>query len=164
MRNLAITIEGQSAPNTLLDISDGSGPCFALRGGTDVTVRNFGMVGHTGLAEAAGSFRTSSGFGFWACAIKGCNAISIHGTERVLIENVHARRMASEAFYAQGPMRTSTSEPEQYQKSLTYLRCSATDCAANAFNNNDAGENTSVLYCRVDGAGWHAAEMPARLA
>ncbi|MCX5738920.1 MAG: hypothetical protein NTZ61_10585 [Proteobacteria bacterium] len=45
-----------------------------------MTVRNFSMVGHTGLEEAAGSFRTSSNFGFWACAIKGCNAISISGT------------------------------------------------------------------------------------
>jgi hypothetical protein len=158
----AITIEGQSAENVVLDISDGSGPCFALYGGSEVTLRNFRMVGHTGLAEAAGSFRTSSGFGFWACTLKGCNAVTMSGTQRVLIENCHAVRMASEAFYAQGSYRTSTSEPEQAQKQLTYLRCSVTDCAANAFNNNDAGENTSVLYCRVDGAGWHAAEMPAR--
>jgi hypothetical protein len=70
--------------------------------------------------------------------------------------------MANEAFYAQGPVRQGEKEPDQYQKSLTYLRCTVTDCAANAFNNNDRGENTSILYCRVDGAGWHAAEMPAR--
>jgi hypothetical protein len=84
------------------------------------------------------------------------------GTERTLIENVHASRMASECFYASGTARRSTGEQKQYQKSLIYLRCSVTDCAANAFNNNDMGENTSVLYCRVDGAGWHAAEMPVR--
>ena len=160
--NAAITIEGQSAENTLLDITDGKGPCLHLQGGSEVTVRNFSMLGHTGLAEAAGSFRTSSGFGFWASALRGCNAMTIAGTERTLVENVHARRMASEAFYAQWPCRTSTSEPKQYQKSLTYLRCSVTDCAANAFNNNDTGENTSVLQCRIDGAGWHAAEMPAK--
>ncbi len=162
VRNASITIEGQSGVDTLLDISDGSGSCFGLQGGTDVTVRNFKMIGHTGFNEAAGSFTTSSGFGFWACALKSCNAVSITGTERTLIENVHASRMASEAFYAQAGCRSSTKEPTQYQKSLIYLRCSVTDCAANAFNNNDMGENTSVLYCRIDGANWHAAEMPAR--
>lgn len=160
--NASIGIEGQSPENTVLDIQDGSGACLALQGGDEVMVRNLGMVGHTGMAEAAGAFRTSSGHGFWACALKSCNAITISGTERVLIENVHASRMASEAFYAQWPCRTSTDEPKQYQKALTYLRCSVTDCAANAFNNNDTGENTSVLYCRIDGANWHAAEMPAR--
>jgi len=160
--NGAIAIEGASPQSTLLDIRDGSGSCLALQGGTEVTVRNLSMVGHTGMAEAAGSFRTSSGHGFWACALKGCNAITMSGTERVLVENVHVSRMASEAFYAQAACRTSTGEPQQYQKSLTYLRCSVTDCAANAFNNNDTGENTSVLYCRIDGANWHAAEMPAK--
>ena len=138
-----LRLEGASAESTVLDISDGEGSCFGLSGGTEVTICNFTMVGHTGLAQAPRSFTTS-------------------GTERVLIENVHASRMASECFYAQGPARAGKEEPKQYQKSLTYLRCSVTDCAANAFNNNDRGENTSILYCRVDGAGWHAAEMPAR--
>ena len=158
----ALRLEGADAANTMLDISDGDGACFALSGGTEVTIRNFGMVGHTGLAEAPRSFQTTSGYGFWPNGLKGCSAVHISGTERVLIENVHARRMASECFYAQGPARAGKEEPKQYQKSLTYLRCSVTDCAANAFNNNDRGENTSILYCRVDGAGWHAAEMPAR--
>ena len=162
VRDATITLQGQSATQTVLDISDGTGACFSIYGGEEVTVRNFSMVGHTGLAEAAGSFRTSTNQGFWACALKGCSALSIHGTRRALIENVHASRMASEAFYAQAACRTSTTEPPQYQQSLIYHRCSVTDCAANAFNNNDTGENTSVLYCRVDGAGWHAAEMPAK--
>lgn len=160
--NAALTIQGQSAEHTLLDIRNGTGPCLHLQGGTEVTVRNFRMVGHTGMAEAAGSFRTSSGHGYWACALKSCSAIIISGTEHALIENVHASRMASEAFYAQWAYRTADGEPTQYQKSLTYLRCSVTDCAANGFNNNDAGENTSVLYCHIDGANWHAAEMPAK--
>lgn len=160
--NASITLEGQSGVNTLMDISDGSGACFSVSQCTDITIRNFRMIGHTGFNEAASSFITSSGFGFWACALKGCNAISLTGTERALIENVHASRMASEAFYASGTYRKSTGEQKQYQKSLTYLRCSVTDCAANAFNNNDVGENTSVLYCRIDGANWHAAEMPTR--
>jgi len=158
----AIRLEGANAATTLLDISDGAGACFALSGGTEVTIRNFTMIGHTGLAEAPKSFTTASGYGFWPNSLKGCSAVHISGTERVLIENVHARRMASECFYAQGPARAGREEPKQYQKELTYLRCSVTDCAANAFNNNDRGENTSILHCRVDGAGWHAAEMPAR--
>ncbi len=158
----AIRIEGASGVDTVMDISDGVGSVFRLQGGVEKTVRNFRMIGHTGTAERAGSFRTSSGNGFWACALKACNAVSIAGTERVLIENVHANRMASEAFYSQGPGRTAGPEPKQYTKSLTYLRCSVTDCAANAFNNNDVAENTSVLYCRIDGAPWHAWEGPSR--
>lgn len=161
----AISLEGANAETTVLDISDGEGSCIALSGGTEATIRNFTMIGHTGLAEAPLAFTTSSGHGFWPNGLKGCNAVGMTGTERVLIENVHARRMANECFYAQGPSRSGSVEPQQYQKSLTYLRCSVTDCAANAFNNNDCGENTSVLYCRVDGAGgsgWHALEMPAR--
>ena len=158
----ALCLQGSDGNNTILDISDGEGACFGLSGGTEVTIRNFRMVGHTGLAEAPRSFTTSSGYGFWPNGLKGCSAVTMSGTERVLIENVHASRMASECFYAQGPVREGKKEPAQYQKDLTYLRCSVTDCAANAFNNNDRGENTSILYCRVDGAGWHAAEMPAR--
>lgn len=157
-----VRLEGADAATTVLDISDGEGSCFSLAGGTEVTIRNFTMVGHTGLAEAPLSFTTSTGYGYWPNGLKGCNAVGMSGTERVLIENVHASRMAAECFYAQGPTREGKKEPAQYQKSLTYLRCSVIDCAANAFNNNDRGENTSILYCRVDGAGWHAAEMPAR--
>ena len=159
---VAIRLEGANAGTTVLDISDGDGSCLRLQGGTEVTIRNFSMIGHTGLAEAPLSFTTITGYGYWPNSLKGCNAIGISGTERVLIENVHVSRMSNEAFYAQGPARQGKKEPSQYQKSLTYLRCSVTDCAANAFNNNDRGENTSILYCRVDGAGWHAAEMPAR--
>jgi len=158
----SIRIEGANAFTTVLDISDGDGSCLRLQGGTEVTIRNFSMVGHTGLAEAPKSFTMVTGYGYWPNSLKGCNAVSMRGTERVMIENVHVSQMANEAFYAQGPVRQGEKEPDQYQKSLTYLRCTVTDCAANAFNNNDRGENTSILYCRVDGAGWHAAEMPAR--
>lgn len=158
----SIRLEGANAFTTVLDISDGSGACIRLSGGTEVTIRNFSMTGHTGLDQAPKSFVMVTGYGYWPNSLKGCNAITMRATERVLIENVHVSKMASEAFYAQGPARAGKNEPEQYQKSLTYLRCTVTDCAANAFNNNDRAENTSILYCRVDGAGWHAAEMPAR--
>lgn len=159
---IAVRIEGANAETTVLDISDGDGFCFRLQGGTEVTIRNFSMTGHTSLAKAPLSFNTINGYGFWPNSLKGCSAVGMSGTERVLIENVHVSRMSCEAFYAQGPAREGKKEPAHYQKSLTYLRCSVTDCAANAFNNNDRAENTSILYCRVDGAGWHAAEMPAR--
>jgi len=161
--NANITIEGQSAGNVTLDLSDGVGSCLAVQAGGDVTIRNFTLLGHTGLAEKAGSFRMSNGVdSFWACALKSCSAITVTSTERVLIENCHARRMASEAFYCQGAMRTSTNEPRQLTKSLTWLRCSAIDCAANGFNNNDVSENIYLLQSRVDGVGWHAYEGPAR--
>ncbi|MBI5686930.1 MAG: hypothetical protein HZC54_17820 [Verrucomicrobia bacterium] len=158
----AIVIEGQSSVDTILDITDGQGACLALDHGTEVTVRNLQLVGHTGLAEQPGAFKTSSGFSFWACTLKSCSGASINATERVLFENVHARRMASECFISYGPYRRGAEEPKHYTKSATFLRCSVTDCAANAFNNCDFAENTSVLHCRIDGAGWHAYEGSGR--
>ncbi len=158
----AIVIEGQSSADTILDITDGQGACLALDRGTEVTVRNLRLVGHTGLAEQPGAFRTSSGFSFWACTLKSCSGASINGTKRVLFENVHASRMASECFISYGPYRRGAEEPEQYTRSATFLRCSVMDCAANAFNNCDFAENTSILYCRIDGAGWHTYEGSGR--
>lgn len=158
----AIVIEGQSGVDTILDISAGEGACFGLQRGTEVTIRNFRMEGHTGLAEQPGAFRTSSGFSFWACTLKSCQGVSIHATERVLVENVHAQRMASECFFSGGPYRRGKEEPKEYTRSATFRRCSVLDCAANAFNNCDFAENTSILHCRIDGAGWHAYEGSGR--
>ncbi|MFH2069007.1 MAG: right-handed parallel beta-helix repeat-containing protein [Candidatus Omnitrophota bacterium] len=174
----ALCLEGANGVDTVMDISDGAASIFGIHNCKEITIRNFRMVGHTGMAEAAGAFRLSHDrSSFWASELKPCKAIGLTGTERALVENVHASRMASECFYAWGTWRKSTAaqtglatepyhgEEKQYQKSLIYLRCSVTDCAANAFNNNDMGENTSVLYCRIENAGpggWHAAEMPAR--
>ena len=157
-----LLIEGADGVNTVLDISEGAGACFSLQGGTEVTIRNVRLLGHTGMEEQAGYFTSSSGFSFWACALKPCNGVGIGGTERVLVENVHASRMASECFISGGPYRKGQEEPAKYTKSLTFLRCSVTDCAANAFNNCDFAESTSILYCRVDGAGWHMYEGSGR--
>ncbi len=163
VRDAEIVIEGESGVNTVMDITEGKGAVFTLYRGFEVTIRNFRIVGHTGLADKPGSFRNSTGYPFWACALKPCQAVRIYATERVLIENVHATRMSAEAFYCQGPRRKGPlDEPPLYTKQLTFLRCSAIDCAANAFNNNDMSENTCVLYCRIDGAGWYAYEGPAR--
>ena len=170
-----ITIEGAAGANTILDISSRGGTCVRLGGGTEVTLRNLRLVGHTGMGDGPGwhSFQTTTGWGLWPMWYKGCNAVSIRNTERVLIENVHASRMNCEAFYCHGAFRVGHSgwsssvsrppqeeEPESRTKSLTYLRCSATDCDGNAFNNNDLAENTSVLHCRivdVGGCTWEGA-------
>jgi hypothetical protein len=163
----AITLEGQGAVDTLLDISDGEGSCFTLRGGDEVTVRNFRMVGHMGFdqRDQAGAMRTHGAGGVWGFYFKLCNALNVSGTERVLVENCHASRMSCECFYSQGPGRWKGHEPKKYTKALTFLRCSVTDAARNAFNNNDFAENTSVLYCRivdVGGCSWEGASRFVR--
>ena len=163
IRHADITIAGRSAEKTILDISDGVGAVFGVYGGRNVTVRNFSMVGHTSLAEKPGTMRNVNGSPFWCCALKSCSAMTFHSVENMLVENVHASKMASEAFYCQAASRVAGEpDPELYTRSLIFRRCSVTDCAANAFNNNDTSENTTVEYCRIDGAGWHAYEGPAR--
>ena len=157
-----IAIEGASGVDTVLDITEGAGSCLGLHQGTEVTVRNLRMIGHTPMAEAAGSFKGGTGHWFWPCALRPCGAMGIHGTERVFVENVHASRMSTECFISGGPFREGAKEPAEYTKSATFLRCSVTDCAANAFNNCDFAENTNILYCRIDGAGWHAYEGSGR--
>jgi hypothetical protein len=163
----AIVLEGASGVDTILDISEGNGACIRLAGGTEATVRNFRLLGHTGLGEGPGwrSFPTASGRACWPVGMKPCQAITIRNTNRVLIENCHASRMNCEAFYCQGDSRAGSREPKAYTQSLTYLRCSATNCDGNAFNNNDLAENTSVLYCRIQDVGgctWEGASRFVR--
>ncbi len=163
----AITIEGQSAVDTVLDISEGEGACISLKDGEEATVRNFSMIGHMGFdqRDQAGAMRTMGGTAVWGFYFKRCNALNVSGTERVLVENCHAVRMSCESFYSQGPGRWKGREPKKYTKALTFLRCSVTDCARNAFNNNDFAENTSVLYCRivdVGGCSWEGASRFVR--
>ena len=163
----AIVIEGESPVETLLDISEGEGPCFRIQGGMEVTIRNFSMVGHMGFDERdkAGLMRTKGGTAVWGMYFKSCSALGIQATERVLVENCHARRMSVECFYSAGRGRVGSREPRAYTKSITYLRCSVEDCARNAFNNNDHAENTSVLQCRirdVGGCSWEGASRFVR--
>ena len=162
VRNATIRIEGASGVNTVMDITDGEGAVFALSRGEEVTIRNFRMVGHGGCDNRAGTMTTGTGAPFWAMSLKRCRAVFIRSTERVLIENVHASQMANECFYSQASCRTGENTPKHYTKSLTFLRCSVTDCGFNAFNNNDIGENTSVLYCRVQDIGSYAYEGPGK--
>ncbi|MGD9496585.1 MAG: right-handed parallel beta-helix repeat-containing protein [Armatimonadota bacterium] len=163
-----LVIEGQNDVDTIIDISDAEGACFTVRDGAEFTLRNFTMVGHTGFdrRDQCGALRTRGVTSMWGMYLKGCHAVGIHNTTRSLIENCHARRMATEAFYAQGRARSGISaEPAQYQQQLTYLRCSAIDCGRNGFNNNDLAENTSVLHCRivdVGGCAWEGASRFVR--
>jgi hypothetical protein len=159
----AITIEGQSAVDTVLDISDGEGSCFSLVGGTDVTIRNFRMLGFMGFADRdqAGCLRTRGTCCIWGFGLKHCNGITIGGTERVLVENCHASRMSGECFVSGGPSRGTARPGRPYSQAITWLRCSVTDCARNAFNDVMCGtENTCVLHCRVvdvGGCSWEGA-------
>ncbi|MEN6641022.1 MAG: right-handed parallel beta-helix repeat-containing protein [Armatimonadia bacterium] len=158
-----ITIEGANAGTTMLDISEGTGCCVQFRGGTEGTVRNLSMVGSAGFAERdqCGTIRMQ-GIGYiWGQDLHTTFATGVVGTERVLVENVHATRMSLEAFWSGGPGRVGTKEPPpQYTRALNYIRCSAIDCGRNGFNNNDYAENTSIQYCRivdVGGCAWEGA-------
>ncbi len=163
-----LVIQGHSPADTIIDVSDADATCFTIRDGSRFTLRNFTMIGHTGFAnrDQCGALRTRGVTSMWGMYLKGCNAVAIHNTEWCLVENCHARRMATEAFYAQGRSRQGTSpEPAHYQKQLTFLRCSAIDCGRNGFNNNDLAENTSVLHCRivdVGGCAWEGASRFVR--
>ena len=164
-RAAAIVLEGQSAVDTLLDIGDGEGPCITLGGGTDVTLRNLRMTGFMGFDERdkAGCMATRGSRYIWGFALKPCNAVTIGGTERVLVENCHASRMSGECFVSGGPSRATAKPSHAYSKGITYLRCSATDCARNGFNDVMCGaENTCVLYCRIQDVGGCAWEGASR--
>ncbi|MFA5190728.1 MAG: hypothetical protein WC740_08380 [Verrucomicrobiia bacterium] len=159
----ALTIEGASAVDTLLDISEGEGACFTLASGTEVNIRNFRMTGFMGFddRDKAGYIRTRGSTYIWGFGLKHCNAITIGGTERVLVENCHASRMSGECFVSGGPSRGTVRPGQSYSRWITYLRCSVTDSARNAFNDVMCGtENTSVLQCRivdVGGCSWEGA-------
>lgn len=162
----ALVIEGQSAADTILDISDGEGSCFSMRDGEEVTLRNLRMIGFMGFDEAdrAGSIAMKGASAIWGMSFRHCNATSIRGTERVLVENCHASRMSAECFVAGGgPGRTTVKPDAHRSQSITYLRCSATDCARNAFNDvNSTIENTNILQCRIENVGGCAWEGASR--
>jgi hypothetical protein len=211
----SITIEGSGATETVLDISQGEGPCLVLSGGTEVTIRNLSMVGFMGFAERdqAGNIpvRGAAPSSIWGFFLKLCNGVTIGGTERVLVENCHASRMSGECFVSASPGRgvnppatpagtgpffgdktfsANKPRPENMDlspsaapdadyslvwkvnphgtntKQTTYLRCSVTDSARNAFNDVTCGpENTSVLFCRivdVGGCTWEGASRFVR--
>ncbi|MFH0797482.1 MAG: hypothetical protein V2A65_10615 [Candidatus Omnitrophota bacterium] len=162
-----ITIEGASGVDTVFDIRQGEGACLTLTNGTEVNIRNFRMVGHSGYdkRDCCGNIPLLGAWYIWGFFANWCAGVGVHGTERVLLENCHGTGMSHECFYSRGPHRQGAEEPEHYTKDLTFLRCSVVDSARNAFNNNDRAENTSVLYCRivdVGGCSWEGASRFVR--
>lgn len=161
----AIRVEGGSSVETVLDISEGEGACFTLSEGTEVTVRNFRMVGFMGFDEAdkGGSLSTRGSTHIWGFWLKYCKAIDIRNTERVLIENCHATKMSGEAFESQGRSRGTAKPGEPYTQWITYNRCSVVNSARNAFNDVMSSiENTSILNCRIIDCGGNAWEGASR--
>ncbi|MES2695520.1 MAG: right-handed parallel beta-helix repeat-containing protein [Verrucomicrobiota bacterium] len=159
----ALVIEGAGAGSTIFDISEGEGACFEFVGGREVTIRNVRLVGFMGFDERdkAGELATRGSTHIWGFQLKPCNAITITDTERVLVENCHASRMSGECFVSAGRSRAATKPGQTYSQGITYLRCSVTDSARNAFNDVMCGaENTSILNCRivdVGGCSWEGA-------
>jgi len=171
IRNCSLRVEGAHREHTVLDVKDDHTSVFWISGGKEVVVRNLGMIGHTGFMELPSHchFANASGYAFWPTAnqqmeIKGCAAANIVSTEHILFEDVNVTRMASEVFYLHGSDRFDSppyiqapheAMPElqrQYTKSCIFQRCNVSDCGFNVFNNNDHGENTSILNCRVERA------------
>ena len=159
----AMRIEGSSSADSILDISEGEGACLNLFEGTEVTVRNFRLIGFMGFDERdkAGYVRTRGSKNLYGFFFKDCNAITIRNTERVLVENCHASRMSAECFAAVGRSRGTAQPGQSYTQWITYRRCSVTDSGRNAFNDVVCGiENTSILNCRivdVGGCAWESA-------
>ena len=162
--------EGESGVNTVIDYSlgangvgDKEGTCFKIFDGTDVTVKNLFMVGSLGYKDRKKGAKLGRGgdsvYGFY---FKKSNAMHVENTQRVLVENCHARKMSAECFYSHSAARETANPPENYTREITYLRCSVEDCARNAFNNNDKAERTSLLYCRVKDIGNGAWEGASR--
>ena len=165
----SFTFEGESGVDTILvnelghlGIERPEGSCFIIRGGTEVNVKNVFMTGNVCCDERykSGPQPVKGASGLWGFYLNKSNATYVHNTERVYIENCHARRMSAECFYAQSSWRKAEEEPLEYGRQITYMRCSVEDCARNAFNNNDLAECTSILYCRIKnvaGNSWEGA-------
>jgi len=157
-----ITVEGENEQTTILDLRNGTGACISVVGGTSITIRKLRFEGFSGLDEIRqmGHMRARGYTHLWGFFVKHCNAVRISSPERVLIDNCHATAMSGECFYSASRGRYGNSDPSRYTKSIIYQYCTVTDCARNAFNNNDHAENTAVLYCRIQdvgGCSWEGA-------
>lgn len=165
----SFTLRGESAENTVLDIGDGEigieapgGACVNPIGGTEFNMYDLSLRGGMGYEDRdmAGYIRLENGGHTWGFYFKKSNALCVNGTERVYVENCHARKMSAECFFSSSPARMGHDVPPQYTKSLTFYRCSVEDCARNAFNTNDFSENAHVIDCRivnVGGCSWEGA-------
>ena len=168
----SFTFEGESGYGTILDNSLGAfglekpdGSCFAVEGGKEFTLRNIFMIGGGGFAERDqyGLLPVKGGTAIFGFYYNKSNATYIYNTERVYIENCHARRMSAECFFALSDKRRPPNpDPELYNTSIIYNRCTVEDCARNAFNTAAQAENTAMLYCRVRDVGNAAFEGASR--
>ncbi len=172
IQHASACIEGADREHTILDVSEAHTACFWIAGGKSVTIRNLSMTGHTGFLElpATSAFRTLGNRNFWPTAnqqmeVYGCAAVNAVSTEYMLFEDLNVTRMASEAFYLHGSDRSGGTPliqsqqagipglNAQYQRNCIFRNCRVTDCGFNAFNNNDAGENTWIVNCFADNVG-----------
>lgn len=168
----SFSFEGESGYGTILDNSLGTvgieksaGSCFAVDGGKEFNLRNVFMIGGAGFDERdqCGNLAVKGGTSVFGFYFNKSNATYVRNTERVYIENCHARRMSAECFYSISDKRLPPApEPEKYNKSIIYFRCTVEDCARNAFNTATQGENTSLLHCRVRDVGNGAFEGASR--
>ena len=167
----SFTLLGESAEETILDNSLGmvgverpEGSCLIIDEGREVNLKNLTMIGSGGFdsREMYGCIKTRGGSSVWGFYFNKSNATCVHNTERVYIENCHARKMSAECFYSRGDSRKGAAVPNSYTRSLIYSRCSVTDCARNAFNNNDQAEGTAILNCRIENVGGCAWEGASR--
>ncbi len=150
-----ITVEGENPQRTILDIRGGQGACLAIVGGTSVTMRNLRFRGFSGFAQRRemGHMRVGGYDHMWGFYVKHCSALLIQSPQRVSVEDCHATGMSAECFYSSSASRRGNDDAGRYTQSIVYRNCTVSDCARNAFNNNDYAENTAVLYCRIENVG-----------
>ncbi len=160
-----ISVEGENEESTILDIGNGQGACITVEGGSSVSFRRLRFRGFSSFAEMKKmAYLPAEGYPhMWGFFARHCNALTFRSPERVLVENCHATGMSAECFYSGSRSRKGNEKPPRhYPKSITYRNCTVSDCARNAFNNNDFAENTSVVDCRIENIGGCAWEGASR--
>ena len=160
-----ISVEGENEENVVLDITGGQGACITVEGGSSVSFRRLRFRGFSSFAEQKRmAYLPAQGYPhMWGFFARHCNAITFRTPGHALVENCHATGMSAECFYSGSVSRKGGQEPPaRYTKSITYRHCTVSDCARNAFNNNDFAEGTSVLNCRVENIGGCAWEGASR--
>ena len=160
-----ISVEGENENNTIFELCHGQGACITVEGGSSVSLRRLSFRGFSSFAEMKKmAYLPAEGYPhMWGFFAQHCNAITFRTPEHALVENCHATGMSAECFYSGSVSRKGIEKPPaKYQKSITYRNCTVSDCARNAFNNNDFAENTSVLDCRIENIGGCAWEGASR--
>lgn len=160
-----ISVEGENESNTVIELSYGQGACITVERGSSVSLRRLSFRGFSSFAEMKKmAYLPAEGYPhMWGFFAEHCNAITFRSPERALVENCHASGMSAECFYSGSVSRKGNEKPPpHYQKAITYRDCTVSDCARNAFNNNDFAENTSVINCRIENIGGCAWEGASR--